>query len=96
MSIEELLHDKRDEILSVAAKHGASNVRVFGSVARKEAGPGSDIDVLVEMERGRTLLDQAALMIDLQELLGCKVDIAVEGGLKEYLRERIMTEAIPL
>lgn len=95
MDIDTLLHDKRDEILAIAARHGASNVRVFGSVARHEARPDSDIDMLVELEPGRTLLDHAGLIIDLESLLGCKVDVATERALKPHIRERVLLEATP-
>jgi predicted nucleotidyltransferase len=91
-----LLREKRVEILEIAAKHGASNVRIFGSVARDEAGPDSDVDVLVDLEPGRTLLDHAGLMLDLERLLGCKVDVAVDGGLRERVRDRVLAEAVPL
>ena len=69
MGIEELLKDKREDILRIAAKHGARDVRIFGSVARGEADEKSDIDVLVEMEPGRSLLDMGGLLMELQELL---------------------------
>jgi uncharacterized protein len=81
MTLEELLKERREAILRICAKHGARNVRVFGSVARGEAGEGSDIDLLVEFEPGQSLLDHAALMLDLEDLLGRKVDIATEKGL---------------
>jgi len=90
---EELLKEKRQEILQIAAKHGARNVRVFGSVARGEAGEDSDVDLLVDFEPGRSLLDQAGLILDLQELLGCKADVITEGGLYWLLRRRILKEA---
>jgi hypothetical protein len=96
MGIDEVLKDKREEILRIAAKHGARNVRVFGSVARGEADEKSDIDVLVEMEPGRSLLDMGGLLMDLQELLGRKVDVVSEKGLRDRIRDRVMTEAIPL
>ncbi|HKI06112.1 MAG TPA: nucleotidyltransferase family protein [Thermoanaerobaculia bacterium] len=96
MGIDELLGDKRDDILRIAARHGASNVRVFGSVARGEAGAQSDVDFLVELERGRSLLDHAALMIDLESLLGRRVDVATERGLKPRVREHILQEAVRL
>jgi predicted nucleotidyltransferase len=96
MSIEALLREKRDEILRIAARHGASNIRVFGSVARGEATTESDVDFLVELERGRSLLDHAALMIDLEDLLGRRVDVATERGLKPQIRERILEEAVRL
>ena len=90
---EGLLKEKRDEILRIAAKHGARNVRVFGSLVRGEAGAQSDIDLLVEFEPGRSLLDQAALALDLEDLLGRKVDVVTEGGLYWLLRRRILREA---
>ncbi len=96
MSTEELLREKREEILRIAARHGASNVRVFGSVARGEASAQSDVDFLVELERGRSLLDHAALMIDLESLLGRRVDVATERGLKPQIRQRILEEAMRL
>ena len=85
MDINALLQQKREEILRIAAQHGAHNVRVFGSVARGEAGPESDIDFLVELEPGRSLLDHAALLLDLERLLGRKVDVATERSLKERI-----------
>jgi len=96
MDINALLQQKRDEILRIAAQHGARNVRVFGSVARGEAGPESDVDFLVELEPGRSLLDHAALLLDLEQLLGRKVDVATERSLKERIRVRVLREAVPL
>lgn len=93
MQLDRLLQEKREEILRIAAEHGAHNVRVFGSAARRDAGEGSDIDLLVEFEPGRTLLDHAALVADLEELLGCKVDVVTESGLYWLLRRRILKEA---
>lgn len=91
-----LLNHKRDEILTIAARYGARNVRVFGSMARGEARPGSDIDLLVDLEPGRSLLDHVGLWQDLEELLGCRVDVVVEGGISPYLEERVLAEAKPL
>lgn len=96
MSVELLLREKREEILRIAAKHGARNVRVFGSVARGEADEESDIDLLVEFEPGRSLLDHAALWLELQELLGCKVDVVSDRGIKPRIRDRVLGEAMPL
>ena len=96
MSPAELLHEKREDILRIARKRGASNVRVFGSVARGEADSKSDIDLLVDLEPGRSLFDLGGLLMDLQELLGQKVDIVTERGLRERIRERVLKEAIPL
>jgi len=91
-----ILEAKRNEILILASRHGARNVRVFGSVARGEAGPESDVDFLVQMEEGRSLLDLSALIMELQDLLGRKVDVVSEGGLYWLLRRRILKEAKPL
>lgn len=96
MGISETLKDKRDDILRIAARHGASNVRIFGSVARDEATEESDVDFLVELEPDRSLLDHAALMVDLEELLGRRVDVATERGLKPSFRERVLGEAVRL
>ena len=93
MGLDLLLKEKREEILRIAAKHGARNVRVFGSVARGEADERSDIDFLVEFEPGRSLLDHSALVLDLEDLLGRKVDVVTEGGLYWLLRRRILKEA---
>jgi predicted nucleotidyltransferase len=91
--VNRIVKGKRDEILRLAAKHGAYNVRVFGSAARDEARDDSDLDLLVEFEPGRTLLDHAALVLDLQDSLGCRVDVVSEGGLYWLLRRRILKEA---
>lgn len=96
MGIEEFLKSKRREILAIAARHGARNVRIFGSVARGEADEASDIDLIVEFEPGRSLLDHAGLWLDLQELLGCKVDVVSDRGIKPRIRERVLKEAVPL
>jgi len=96
MKLETLLKEKREEILRAAARHGARNVRVFGSVARGEADAQSDIDLLVEFEPDRSLLDHAALWLELQDLLGCKVDVISEGGVKARIRERVLREAMPV
>lgn len=96
MSIQELLGSKREEILGLAEKHGAHNVRVFGSVVRGEAAQGSDIDFLIDLEAGRSLLEHAALLLELEDLLGCKVDVVTERGLRPRVRERVLSEAQPL
>jgi uncharacterized protein len=96
MKFSELLKDKREAILQIAAKHGARNVRVFGSVARGEADDQSDIDFLVDMEPGRSLLDLGGLLMDLQDLLGRNVDVVTERGLKPRIRERVLHEAVAL
>lgn len=96
MSIRQLLQTKRKKILQIAARHGARKVRVFGSVARGEARRGSDIDFLVEMEEGRSLLDHAALILDLERLLKHQVDVASERGLRQPLRKEVLRDAIAL
>ncbi|MBW4538914.1 MAG: nucleotidyltransferase family protein [Myxacorys chilensis ATA2-1-KO14] len=96
MGIDELLADKREEILAIAAQHGAYNVRVFGSVARGEARADSDVDFLVEIEESRSLLDRIALIQDLQDLLGRKVDVAKTQNLHRLIRDRVLEEAIAL
>lgn len=96
MTNEKLLSEKREEILKVAAKYGAYNLRVFGSTARQEAGPDSDIDFLVELEAGRNLFDLGGLLMDLQDLLGTNVDVVTENGLRERIREHVMKEAVAL
>jgi predicted nucleotidyltransferase len=90
------LRARRDDILMIADRHGAGNVRVFGSVVRGEAGVAGDVDFLVDMEGGRSLLDRARLLVELQELLGCAVDVATESSLRERVRERALEEATPL
>ena len=96
MNIWELLKQKREEILKIAAQHGASNVRVFGSVVRGQANADSDVDFIVEMESGRSLLDRIALIQDLEDFLGRKVDVVTIKGLRENWRDRILSEAVSL
>jgi predicted nucleotidyltransferase len=96
MEIKELLTEKRAEILAIAAKHGAYNVRVFGSVARGEARPDSDVDFLVELEPGRSLLDHIGLVQSLEDLLGRKVDVAQPKTLHRFIRDKVLREAISL
>lgn len=92
-----LVQEKREEILQVAQRHGAFNVRVFGSVARGEADEQSDIDFLVDYSLDRiTPWFPAGLVLDLQRLLGRKIDVATEAALKERIRDRVLQEAIPL
>jgi hypothetical protein len=92
----ESLHPHRREILALAARHGARNVRVFGSIVRGDDHPDSDIDFLVEMEPGRTLLDVIALEQDLSELLERKTEVVTDAGLSPYLQQRILAEAAAL
>lgn len=96
MDVAEILKNKRDDIRRIAAEHGAYDVRIFGSVARGEAGSDSDVDFLVEMEPGRSLLDLAVLWQDMEDLLGCKVHIVEPEGLHWYIRDRVLKEAVPL
>ena len=96
MSTDELLKEKREEILRTASKHGARNVRVFGSVARGEARPDSDVDLLVEVGPNRTAFFPGGLVADLEELLGKKVQVVTPEGLHWYIRDRVMEEAVPL
>jgi uncharacterized protein len=86
----------RDQILEVARRHGAHNVRVFGSVARGEADAGSDIDFLVDLEPGRSLLDLGGLVMDLADLLRRPVDVVTTRGLRARMRQRVLDEAIPV
>ena len=95
-SLETLCTSRREEILRLSERYGARNVRVFGFVARGEANESSDLDLLVEWEPGRSLLDHAGLVQDLQELLGVKVHVGTEKSLHWYVRDRILREAKPL
>lgn len=93
MNLNQVLETHRHEILQLAAKYGAYNVRIFGSVARGKADADSDIDFLVEMEPGKTLFDLGGLLMELQELLPCRVDLVTEKGLRKRIRERVLEEA---
>jgi hypothetical protein len=93
MDIAALIGKNKIEIRSIAAKHGARNIRVFGSVARGDARPDSDVDFLVDMAPGRTLLDLGGLLMELRDLLGVNVDVVTEHGLKPRIRERVLKEA---
>ena len=96
MSLPEFLQSKRDEVLRVAARHGASNVRIFGSLARGDGTPDSDVDVLVDLQKGCSLFDLGALLEDLKRLLGRDVDVVTEEGLRSRIRDRVLKEAMPL
>ncbi len=96
MHFDQNIDEKREEILRIATRYGAHNVRLIGSVARGEARADSDVDILVDLEQGRTLLDHAALILELEALLGCKVDVATEKGLSERVKSRVLKEAVPL
>ncbi len=88
--------NKREAILQIARRHGANNVRVFGSVSRGDERADSDVDFLVDLDEGRSLLDLGGLLMDLQEFLGCPVDVVTEKGLRPRIRERVLREAVPL
>lgn len=91
----ELIAKHRDAILALAAKHGATDVRIFGSVARGDENDASDVDVLVKMEKGRSLLDMGELLMDLRDLLGCKVDVISEHkDMRPHFRESVLKDAV--
>ena len=96
MDLNILLKSRREEIISIAAKHGTRNVRVFGSTARGEAREKSDVDLLVDVGPARTPFFPGGLLADLKELLGCKVDVVTTDGLHWYIRDRVLKEAVPL
>jgi predicted nucleotidyltransferase len=96
MSVYERLKSQRSEILRISGQHGAYNVRLFGSVLRGDDRPDSDIDILVELEPRRTLLDRIGLMQDLEDLLGRRVDVVTEKALHAYIRSEVLKQAVPL
>jgi len=96
VTLETLRRERRAEILKLAEQRGARNLRVFGSVARGEATHTSDLDLLVEWEPGRSLLDHVALKQDLEDLLGVSVDIGSERGLHWFVPDNALQEAVPL
>ena len=96
MSIPTLLAEKREEILCIAARHGAYNVRVFGAMARAGAGPASDVDLLVDVRPDYSAFFPGGLVADLEDLLGRRVDVVEPAGLHWYLRDTILHEAVPL
>src|SRR5919106_6020095 len=96
MNLNQLVREKREEILKIAAKHGAYNVRLFGSVARGEAGPESDVDLLIDTGPGRTAFFPGGLVADLEDLLGRPVEVVTEQGLHWYIKEHVLKEAVPL
>jgi len=96
MQLQELRHTRKEQILRLAAAYGARNVRVFGSVARGDSSPSSDLDLLVDLEPDRSLMDLGGLLMDLQELLHVPVDVATERMLRPKVRERALQEAVPL
>jgi hypothetical protein len=96
MKPSEALAAHRDKLLAIAARHGASNLRVFGSVVKGVDKEGSDIDLLVDVRKGTSLFGLAGLQLDMEEALGIKVDLCTEGSLHPELKERILSEARPV
>lgn len=96
MDIKQLLHEKRDEIRNIATRHGAYNIRIFGSVVRGQAGPDSDIDFLIDAGPKTSSWFPAGLILDLQEFLGRPVEVVTEKALNPYIREHVLNEAVPL
>ena len=96
MNLRDMIQMRRDEIIKVAMMHGARNIRVFGSVARGEADEKSDVDFLVDLESGRSLLDLGGLLMDLKDVLGRDVDVVTERGLNPRIRDRVLREAVAL
>ena len=96
MGIEQIIKEKREQILAIARKHGAYNIKIFGSVSRGEANANSDVDFLVEVGEGRTAFFPGGLVADLEELLGRKVDVITKEGLNKYIRKQVLKEAVPL
>jgi uncharacterized protein len=93
---KELLYQKREDIRRIAAKHGATNIRVFGSVARDQAKPDSDLDLLIDAGPNTSSWFPAGLILDLENLLGCRVEVVTEKGLNPQIRESVVSEAIPI
>jgi uncharacterized protein len=96
MTRSEQIQLNRENIIRLAKRYGVTELRLFGSVARGEDTPESDIDFLVDMEPGRSLFDLGGLLVDLENLLGCKVDVMTEKSLHWYIREKVLREARPL
>ena len=96
MNIEQLLREKRDDIRTIAAKHGACSIRIFGSAVRGEAGPDSDIDFLIDTGPTTSSWFPAGLILDLEEILGWRVEVVTEKALNPYIRDHVLAEAVPL
>lgn len=96
MITQDNIREKREAILEIARRYGAHDLRIFGSVARGDTTEASDLDLIVRFERGRSLLDHGGLVMDLRELLGIRVDVIDEDGMRERFRKHVMKEAIPL
>lgn len=96
MSTTVSIDDKRAEIRRIAERHGARNLRLFGSFARGEARPDSDLDLLIDLEPGRHLLDLVAIKLELEDLLGREVHVVTEGAISKYIRDEVLRTATPL
>ena len=96
MEVAEMLKEKREDILRIASKHGACNVRVFGSAARGEGGPDSDVDFLVDVMPVHSPWFPGGLLVELEQLLGRRVDIVEPDGLHWYIKDKVLSEAVPL
>lgn len=96
MNRDDILKNKRDEIIGIATRHGAKNVKLFGSILRDEIKEKNDVDFLVEMKKGRTLLDIISIKQDLEDLLGCSVDIVTDSALSPYIRDEVLGQAVNL
>ena len=96
MSRRDVLKEKRTAILEIAERYGAKNVRIFGSSARGDVGPESDVDLLVDLEPGRNLFDLGGFLYEVQELLGVPVDVVTEKGLRDHVRSSVLRDAVPL
>jgi predicted nucleotidyltransferase len=94
--MDEVVRRHQAEIRRIATSHGARTIRVFGSTVRDTARPDSDIDLLIDLEPGRSLLDLVAIKQDLEDAIGRPVDVVTEAGLSPYLRQRVLAEAVPL
>jgi hypothetical protein len=96
METKPILASQKDKIMDIARRHGATGIKVFGSIARGEGSSTSDLDLLLNMEPGRSLLDIIAIKQDLEDLLGISVDVVTENSLSPYARDAILGEAVPL
>jgi uncharacterized protein len=96
MDLDKVVKERREEILRIAASHGARDVRIFGSLARSQAGPDSDLDILVKLDPGRSLLDIVAIKQDLEDLIGCEVDVVTQAAISPYIREGVLRESVSL
>ena len=96
MKLEPMVKKRKDDILRIAGQHGGRNVRIFGSRARRDSSATSDLDILIELQPNSTLLDLIAIKQDLEDLLGCKVDVVTESSLSPYIKDDILKGAVSL